>query len=963
MPTLHVVSHTHWDREWYLTFQQFRFRLTRLVEALLEILGSDPGYRHFTLDGQAAVLEDVVDVRPDLEEPLRRHVREGRILIGPWFVLPDEFLVSPEALVRNLLLGDRICRAWGAKMDVGYLPDPFGHISQLPQLLRGFGIETAVFARGAGDMPVEFRWAAPDGTPVLVCYLRGHYDNAAYLPADEEGAARALAEARDSLVPHTRVSHLLLMQGADHMYPRPDLPRLLSAADVLLPDRVLHSTLPAYVAAVRAELGEDGLERLPLLAGEMRDPSRAPILPGVLSTRMWIKQRNHACQTLLERWAEPFGALAEGVVRGCGDTATRRRGDAVTSSASSYIRRAWRYLLENHPHDSICGCSVDQVHREMATRFDWCEQLGEEVARAALETLAAQVDTGEGDLPALVVFNPSSSPRTDRVIARVTPPVDPAEVMLLSPEGTPVPFRVLRHTFRSEMEMQFDRETMAQMVAQTAASGGVVWGEWRIAGLQTRVADGVGQVAVTVTRNPIPTGPLPLEPTRQLQALLEEGAVSQYRVRIREEEALEVAFVARDVPPLGYTGYRFLPSVPPSPSPRGLRTLNFELRTSNSEPAIENEFLRVEADPQTGLLTVLDKGTGWSLPDCHRFVDGGDRGDEYNYCRLEQDLLVDSPVEPPTVRREADGVGQSLVLQMTYRVPEGLDPADRSGRSAETVELPIAVRVTLTPGVRRVDFETTVDNRARDHRLRVHFPVPLAVGRACAEGHWDVVEWPPDLPADTEGGAEQPVPTRPQRGWTSISDGARGVTLANRGLPEVEVLQGRAGVEIALTLLRCVGWLSRDDLPCRPGHAGPGLPVEEAQCPGRHTFRYALIPHAGDWRMALVEATAFQTDLRAIPTSAHPGPLPPSLSFIRVEPEMLQVSAVKPPEEGEGLILRLWNADDRPVEGSIRLWRPFARAVQIDLAEREGDPLAHNADRVALTIRGREVVTLRFYYS
>ena len=169
MPTLHVVSHTHWDREWYLTFQQFRFRLTRLVEALLEILGSDPGYRHFTLDGQAAVLEDVVDVRPDLEEPLRRHVREGRILIGPWFVLPDEFLVSPEALVRNLLLGDRICRAWGAKMDVGYLPDPFGHISQLPQLLRGFGIETAVFARGAGDMPVEFRWAAPDGTPVLVC--------------------------------------------------------------------------------------------------------------------------------------------------------------------------------------------------------------------------------------------------------------------------------------------------------------------------------------------------------------------------------------------------------------------------------------------------------------------------------------------------------------------------------------------------------------------------------------------------------------------------------------------------------------------------------------------------------------------------------------------------------------------------------------------------------------------------
>jgi len=868
MFTLHVVSHTHWDREWHLTFQQFRFRLMRLVEELLDILESDPGYRHFMLDGQAVILEDVTDVRPDLEEPLRHHVRAGRILIGPWFVLPDEFLVSPEALVRNLLLGDRICRAWGAKMGLGYIPDSFGHISQLPQLLRGFDIETTVFWRGAGEAPVEFRWAAPDGTEVLVCYLRDSYGNAALLPADEAGVVQALVEARDSLAPYAMTSHLLLMQGTDHMRPRADLPRLLTAAGRPLPDRVVHSSLPAYVASVRAELGEEGLRGLPLRVGEMRNPSRAHLLPGVLSTRMWIKQRNHACQTLLERWAEPFAALAS--LQGC-----------RSGRLACFIRRAWRYLLENHPHDSICGCSVDQVHREMTTRFDWCEQIGEEVTRTALEGLAAQVDTGTGGLPVLVVFNPSATPRTDRVVARMLPVAAPERVTLVGPDGMSLPFRVARHAFRSEVE---------------------------------------------------------------------------------------IAFVARDVPPLGYATYRFVPAEARSP-----QSEVSGLQASDLGRVVENEFFRVEADPQMGRLTVVDKETGLTLRGCNRFVDGGDRGDEYNYCRPEKDRLVADPVEPPLIHRRADEVGESLILQMTYLVPEGLDPADRSARGREMIALPIIVRVTLTPGVRRVDFETTVENRARDHRLRVHFPSPLAVDNGSAEAHWDVVKWPLHLPTDTEGWVEQPVPTHPQRGWASVSDGVAGVTLANRGLPEVEVLHTppsrtacgaqQGGAEIALTLLRCVGWLSRDDLHCREGHAGPALPVPEAQCPGRHTFRYALIPHGGDWRAALADAEAFQTDLRVVATPAHPGQLPPALSFIRVEPDALQVSAIKISEEGERLILRLWNARELPLEGTVRLWRRFAHAVRTDMAERTSGPeLARDADAVEVTVRGREVVTLCFAF-
>jgi len=934
--TLHVVSHTHWDREWYRTYQQFRFRLVHLVAELVDLMERDPSYRFFLLDGQTVVLEDVVDVRPDLEGRLRRLIQEGRLFIGPWFVLPDEFLVSPEALVRNLLLGDRIARAWGAKMAIGYVPDTFGHISQLPQLLCGFGMETAVIWRGVGDAPLEFRWAAPDGSEVLVCYLRDFYSNAAHLPADEDGFIAAVKGERDRLAPHAATSHLLLMQGTDHMFPRADLPRLLEAADRALPDRVVHSSLPACVAAVRAELGEDGLRALPLRTGEMRDPSRAHLLPGVLSTRMWIKQRNHTCQTLLERWAEPFAALA-------------------APHLAPFARRAWKYLLENHPHDSICGCSVDQVHQEMKVRFDWCEQMGEEVTWTALEAIAAQVDTqGEGTV-ALVVFNPSSTPRTDRVVAAVIPPVDPEGHVLVGPDGHPVPFQVLRHTVGAEMELTFDQETMRQMAAMAVAGGGVVYGDRAVRGMHVWREGNVGHLTLSVRRGTAGATPEHLaDGIATLHALLQDATVERFTVRVREDEALEVAFVARDVPPLGYVTYRWVPH----PTPSG-----FAAKGGGGGVRIENEFLRVEADPETGRLTVTDRETGLVLSGVHRFVDGGDRGDEYNYCPPEEDLRVDRPARPPVIRREADALGESLVIEMVYRVPEALAP-ERSRRSQEWVDLPITTRVTLMAGVRRVDFETVVENTARDHRLRVHFPVPFAVEQAWVEGHWDVIAQAVSgsagcQPARPEW-AEQPVPTRPQQGWVCLSDGQFGVTVANRGLPEIEVAQADSlRPEIALTLLRCVGWLSRDDFPCRSGHAGPALPVPEAQCLGRHTFRYALIPHAGDWRSAFVEADSFQTDLRALSVPAHPGPLPPVLSFVQIDPPALRLSALKPPEHGEGIILRLWNGEDRPIEGTVRFWRPFARAVRVNLAEEGGELLATDTDTLRLTVGGRQVVTVR----
>ncbi len=162
-----VASHTHWDRAWYLPFQQFRHMLVSLIDHLLETLRTKKDFKVFNLDGQAVVLEDYLAIRPEKRDELGGHIRSGRITAGPWYVLPDEYLVSGESLIRNLMIGQAVVRQFGKPMDAGYIPDPFGHISQLPQILRGCGLDSIIFTRGLPrawrKLGSAFRWYAPDG--------------------------------------------------------------------------------------------------------------------------------------------------------------------------------------------------------------------------------------------------------------------------------------------------------------------------------------------------------------------------------------------------------------------------------------------------------------------------------------------------------------------------------------------------------------------------------------------------------------------------------------------------------------------------------------------------------------------------------------------------------------------------------------------------------------------------------
>jgi alpha-mannosidase len=370
-----VVPHTHWDREWYLPFEQFLLRLGAVVDGVLDTLESDPSFTSFSLDGQAIVLEDYLDVRPENEGRLRALLAAGRIEVGPSYVLPDEILVGGESLVRNLLLGRRVCRRFGVEPSrAGYLPDSFGHPAQLPQILAGFGIRTFLFSRGLGDeidgVGVLFRWRA-GSAEVVACQMLPHYDNFARLTwyHDAEQRVHAIVDSFGEAVRVAGQDEIVLANGSDHLPVEPELPGILAG---------LERTLGASFRIGRYDEHTPTPGGLPVHEGELVGSRLQNVLRGVNSARIYLKQANERAERRLLS-IETAAALRT------------LREDALYPAAD--LGLAWRDLLRNQPHDSICGCSCDEVHRDMLVRYEQLDRTLDYVERQALGVGGALVNT------------------------------------------------------------------------------------------------------------------------------------------------------------------------------------------------------------------------------------------------------------------------------------------------------------------------------------------------------------------------------------------------------------------------------------------------------------------------------------------------------------------------------------------------------------------------------------------
>ena len=661
---------------------------------------------------------------------------------------------------------------------------------------------------------------------------------------------------------------------------------------------------------------------------------------------------------LLEKWAEPLAAFTAPEIVSWKLEVGKPRVQLPTSNLQSLIRLAWKYLLQNHPHDSICGCGSDPTHADMTPRFDWVEQIAEQVIKESLAKIAGYVNTHAcADAVPLIGFNPVAGPRTDCVAATIEMPGSMEHFVLLDDQGNSVPFQISSQRVEEYYRTEATGELISTLLAM--AQDGRVLG-MAIQDAFIRADENPIRIDVTLTSQGEPNRTILKEGLPQIQQIIAQNGNATFDVRAHSPTKFEIEFVARDVPGYGYKTFQIKSEIS--------KVTNIG---SDGSLVLENEFFHIEPNRDDGTLTITDKSTGAIYIGANRFVDGGDRGDLYNYNPPENDTLIAQPSAPPDIVVERGAARQSLFIAVNYRLPTQL-AEDRSSRATELIDVPIVTTVALYPGVPRIDFRTRVDNRARDHRLRVEFPMPIVTAYANAEQAFDVVTRSLDLAKDTANWIEQPRPEAPMQSFVSIDDGKIGVTLATRGLPEYEARRDaplldsppqskRGQTTIALTLLRCTGWLSRDDLSMRHGHAGPALETPGAQEIGAHVFEYALIPHAGDWRNAIDQARAFAAPMRAVATDVHAGALPSNASFVEASPREFVISAIKQAEDASGLVVRGYNIGEKEIDTMLRVLGRFSRAVRVNLNEEEIAPIELRDGReVKLQVRAKEIVTVKF---
>ncbi len=926
----HYISGTHWDREWYRPFQEYRLLLVRLIDELLELMETSDEFKYFQLDGQTCVLQDYLEIRLENRERLARLIRDGRILIGPWFTMPDLFCPDDESLVRNLLLGRRICREWGVDpMPVGFTCDMFGHPSQMPQICAGFGLHDVVLGRGTNehDTDMNFSWEAPDGTAVLVYKLQDKMGYAAFSLArgileDMAEAGTELLKDREAFLAELEAAKgdpervrqvrektgatelaryinfeigranlpvIALMDSMDHVPPAQNVGGYLRLIRENCRDITpAHSTLPMFFADVRSHLDEASLQ---VRRGELRDPSREPcaylsLIPNCVSARVGLKLQGDAAAALLERWAEPLVALTES------DGAEPDGG-----SLQDYLRVAWTQVLANHAHDSVCGCSIDQVHRDMRARYDQARVLAEQLRHQAVARLTAdcrELAQAKHEFT-LALTNPLPFERDETICFDIDfPPDYPATFQ----EG-----------FRTQTLNAF------------------------------RLQDAEG--------NPIPYQRLSFVPVMNERShlakycFISNGTFSRYTVAARVK-----------VPACGFT------SLLVKPSERPVRAAG-SLRTGPAEA--ENEHLAIALAPN-GTLILTDKASGETYRDLMLFEDRSEIGDGWFHGDSLNDTRILSSAVTAQVAVRHDGP-QAVTFRVTVdmMVPRRYDwHAEAPGCEATT--LTIRSDVTLLAGSRIVEVETTVDNRAEDHRLQLLLPTDASGAESyLAHTPYDLLQRRIRLDDETHDWQEMEIVEKPFQNLQAVGSGTRGLAfLSPGGLHEGGVRDDtRRTLQVTLlrSFRRTIGTEGERD----------GLEL------GPLTVRYALMPFAGELPVAEAfrEIARLQTGLLTRQSGGRPSGYPEmtadgpsSQSHLQQVDGTLVLSALKPAESGTGIVLRFWNPTDATVNERLHFLRPVAAAHYCDLKE---DVLSEAgtdkaAGIVTVEARCRQIVTVRITF-
>ena len=906
--TVHIISHSHWDREWYQSFETHRMKLIELVDNILDKAENDPEFGGFFLDGQVIAIDDYLEIRPEKRAQVEKCIREGKIQTGPWYILQDEFLTSGEACVRNLQVGMQEAEQYGAVGNVGYFPDAFGNAGQMPQVLKQAGMEAVVFGRGVKPIGPnnevtggqyestysEMMWESPDGTKLPGILFANWYNNGVEIPVDEAEAKvywdKKLADARKFAATH----QLLLMNGCDHQPLQKNITEAIRVARKLYPDiEFIHSDFKKYVEAMEKEISEN----FSTVKGELtsQETDGRWTLANTASSWIGLKQDNRAGETALERKAEPAAAMAQVF------------GKTYPEDQMTY---SWKKLMQNHPHDSICGCSVDEVNEEMKTRFAKSRQVADAIYEESVEYLTNKVNTaalpGDGEKIPFVVWNTSGTAKTQVVEKEI-------------------------HLFRDYNLFVWDGYEAAEQVELPA--------------MVLRDADG-NEVPAKIADAGIAFGyDLPDDRFRQ-----------PYMAK-----KVRVTFEA-EVPALGYRTY-YLETAE--------QLQNVDV-VSGDANVLENDVMKVVVN-EDGSYSLLDKKTGRTYENLGCYEDTGDMGNEYIYIQDTGKQVISTKgrkAEVSCVERNAfrtvveirhkmmvpSGMGEELQRQREMCI----DPYTRvAKRSFELVEMDVKTVLTLEKSAKGLRVATTICNQAKDHRVRVIFPTGLHASTHMADSAFEVVRRN-NRHNDTW---TNPCGCERQQCFAAMEDEKGGLLVANRGLYEYEILEEQENA-IAVTLLRCVAEM---------GDWGY-FPTPKAQQLGTFCLEFEVVPYAaGETGTAFEEGYAFQQDLtvaqagleRAFlrkPGQVKPelieGKLPLEMSFLAFEGNGIHMTAFKKGQKKDDLFVRFVNHMEQGEILSFKKEDWMKEVYRSNVIEEKDNVLTPDADGIYhVSLREFEIAT------
>ncbi len=925
---VHIVPHTHWDREWRYPIWKNRSLLVDFMDNLLRVLAEKPTYSQFLLDGQAVVIEDYLEVRPERRAEVEKHIKEGRITCGPWYTLPDLYPLDGECLVRNLLKGYRVAEQFGKVMKIAYTSFGWGQTAQFPQIYAGFGIDFCVTAKRLSDErcpEAEFMWESPDGTRILTSKL-GHEgraqfflttvipakynvkndkdfhidwrnsgmvyhkanageDNVDYFRFDEdekfypdtikENIESCINGTDNTVVPEVR----FFPAGCDFSGCIEELQAIIEKANEEFDNyEFFHSTLQRYADELKERID---VSKLRTIEGELRDGPSSATSGNALSTRLYIKQANKKAQNLLIYKAEPLSSIA-----------TMLGGEYE----ENFLNKAWEYLLKAHPHDSINGVTQDKTAEDTMYRISQATELADISVDRAMSKLISDIDlSGYGDDDVLLIaFNP-------------------------------LPFPVSR-VLKVAVDMPEDKEAWDFTVTDEKGNNCSV--QWIAKDSRIRILHDLN------------SRPWPLHVDTHT-VYIESGVIPAGGFKIYKAETkrtFERSFIC---------------------GPSYQRT-TFGDEIAKANDMLENEYLKVTVN-SNGTFDMLDKENNKFYKNLHCFEDTGEVGDGWINLPPNNNRTYVTTASNASVWLENNGpLSATIGIKHKMELPKS---GDRPGcffgsgtkRNDDTDILEISSYITLQKGGRKLDIKVEIDNNIADHRLRVLYPTGLNADYSYAAGHFGVDKRPV---MSKKSGKEywQDMQTLPQQTFVDVTNGNEGLAFINDSLTEYELSDdGRA--TLALTLLRCV-----KNKICTERRAINDFPEQNGmQCFGKRTATYALYPHNGNWQEGNVysEAQQFNAGVTVMQTAAHKrGVIKPGSGFYGISNNNIIMSAFKKAQDTDNLIIRIFNPTNTEQITDISFLMPLKKAYLCNLNEERQSDITVKDNTIQLSLKKAKIITV-----